>query len=518
MALRTGDQYRESLRDGRELYVDGVRVEDVPTHPKMAPVVETWARIFDMQNTPEYRDEMTWEGEDGDRYAAAWLKPRTQEEGIWRRRAIQVISRHTASVFGRPPDLIASAMLGVLDLKPAFSQGREDRAQNIDNFIDYATKHDLAMAHAFITEQVDANKPLDETDVPRIVEENADGIVVSGVWTVSTFAPYCDECFFGTFPRPNQRDEHVMYFTAPINSPGLRIVARPVHDFENHREHPLVRYGDESDSLLVFDKVLVPWERVLAQGDPSFAIRVFPKIIEWVHWGILARVAVKAELIAGFAALLPEVIGRVATPHSQEVQAEALRYLTTIRAFLYAAEQRGRVTDQGWWVPDRIFITAGRAYATEHYRRMLNNLQDLGGQGLINLPVQAAFENDVIGPTLQHLFSSPSADMRERTGIFRAAFDLSSSSFGGRQTLFELFNATPWTAMRQQLLMNTDLDPFKDLARASAGLLDEGQTHVALRKVAQEAMSGPEQEIYDRVGRVLLTFGQKDIVSKPARS
>ena len=31
--LRTGDQYRESIRDGRNVWVDGKKVDDVPNHP-----------------------------------------------------------------------------------------------------------------------------------------------------------------------------------------------------------------------------------------------------------------------------------------------------------------------------------------------------------------------------------------------------------------------------------------------------------------------------------------------------
>ncbi|MFF7553346.1 4-hydroxyphenylacetate 3-hydroxylase N-terminal domain-containing protein [Streptomyces olivaceus] len=506
MALRTGKMYREALRDGREVYVDGVRVDDVPTHPKLAPVVRTFERVYDLQHTAEYRDAMTWEGAGGERFSGSWMKPRTMEEGIWRRRMYQTVCRHTGGLFGRAPSDMGAAMLGILDLKSQFSQGRADREENITRIVEQSTANDIAMAGAFITEQIDANKPIDETDVPRAVEEREDGLLVSGVWTVSTFAAYADECIFGTFPRPGQRDDHILYFVMPISTPGIRVVARTVHDFENHAEHPLTRFGEENDSLVVFDRVLVPWERVLSQGDPSFAVRVFPKISEWLHWSILARMAVKAELLVGITALMPEVIGRTATPHSQEVVGEATRYLTTIRAFLYAAEQRGRISEQGWWVPDRIFVTAGRAYAAEHYRRILANLQDLGGQGLISLPPEGAFGNDVVGPTLEHMFSSPSASRKERTTIFRAAYDLSSSSMGGRQTLFELFNASPWVTMRQQLVSNSDLAPFKDFARATAGLVDdEAEVHAIVGRVAEEGMSGSEKDLYDRVGSALLT-------------
>jgi 4-hydroxyphenylacetate 3-monooxygenase len=44
--IRTGDEYRESLRDDREVWIDGQKVKDVPTHPSLKPIVDAWARIW----------------------------------------------------------------------------------------------------------------------------------------------------------------------------------------------------------------------------------------------------------------------------------------------------------------------------------------------------------------------------------------------------------------------------------------------------------------------------------------
>jgi 4-hydroxyphenylacetate 3-monooxygenase len=46
--LRTGRDYIESLRDGREVWIDGEQVTDVATHPAFAPMVSVRARIYDL--------------------------------------------------------------------------------------------------------------------------------------------------------------------------------------------------------------------------------------------------------------------------------------------------------------------------------------------------------------------------------------------------------------------------------------------------------------------------------------
>ncbi len=57
--IRTGAQYRDSIRDGRAVFINGERVLDVTTHPMFKPIVDVRARIYDMQHEAATRDVMT---------------------------------------------------------------------------------------------------------------------------------------------------------------------------------------------------------------------------------------------------------------------------------------------------------------------------------------------------------------------------------------------------------------------------------------------------------------------------
>ena len=48
--IRTGEEYRESIRDGRMVFMNGEKVPDVTTHPMFKPLVDIRARIYDMQH------------------------------------------------------------------------------------------------------------------------------------------------------------------------------------------------------------------------------------------------------------------------------------------------------------------------------------------------------------------------------------------------------------------------------------------------------------------------------------
>jgi 4-hydroxyphenylacetate 3-monooxygenase len=247
--------------------------------------------------------------------------------------------------------------------------------------------------------------------------------------------------------------------------------------------------------MIVFDDVLVPWERVFSIADENFCATTFPRITEWAHWSILVRLAVKAEVLAGLYALIPEMIGRAQQPQSQEALGEVVRYLLTLRAFVHAAEDQSSITPAGHCMPSPQYVTAGRAYSVEHYRRITGYLYDIASQALINMPAEAAFDNPVIGPTLEGMFTGPAGGARDRARLVRLGWDMVCDSFGSRQTLFELFNALPWTAQRGLLLAAFDTEPYKQLARATAGL---GSLEAAA--TAAESAARGERRDYKSVG------------------
>jgi len=466
--LRTGAEYVKGLRDGREVYLDGRRVDDVTTEPGLSIVAHTFARMYDL--VARHPDTLTFPDEDGQRWSGAWVQPRDRAQLGWRRQFTETIARLTGGLFGRPQDYVPLFHLGMLDVKAEFSRGDARFERNIARYWEQARERDLMLSHGFVDVQAHPAQAINDTVVPRIVGRRSDGVIVRGVKTVATFATHADEVLIGAVPRPGLTEDHVVYFSLPIATPGLRVVARTVYGTGNAFDHPVSQYGDENDCMIVFDDVLVPWERVFAIGDEKFAATIFPRITEWAHWSILVRLAVKAEVLTGLYALIPEMIGRAQQPQAQEALGEVVRYLTTLRAFIHAAEDQSEITSGGHCMPHPQYVTAGRAYSVEHYRRIVGYAQDIASQGLINVPTQAAFDNPVIGPTLEAMLTGPTAAARDRARVNRLAWDMVCDSFGARQTMFELFNALPWTAQRGLLLAGFDVEPYRRLALATAGI------------------------------------------------
>jgi 4-hydroxyphenylacetate 3-monooxygenase len=101
--IRTGQEYRDSIRDGRRIWVNGERVNDVTTHPQFKPLVDIRARIFDMQHEEAHRDIMT-EEQDGERNALGSALPRTQDDWWAKRRATDHMLNEIGGVVTRVGD------------------------------------------------------------------------------------------------------------------------------------------------------------------------------------------------------------------------------------------------------------------------------------------------------------------------------------------------------------------------------------------------------------------------------
>jgi 4-hydroxyphenylacetate 3-monooxygenase len=58
--VKTGADHLASLRDGREVYIDGERVADVTAHPAFRNATRAAAALYDYQAQPENLERLTF--------------------------------------------------------------------------------------------------------------------------------------------------------------------------------------------------------------------------------------------------------------------------------------------------------------------------------------------------------------------------------------------------------------------------------------------------------------------------
>ena len=79
MPARTGEQFLKGLREPREVWVDGERVRDVVSHPKLCGAAHALAEIYDLQHVHKETCLMP-DPETGEPIPVSHMIPRSRED------------------------------------------------------------------------------------------------------------------------------------------------------------------------------------------------------------------------------------------------------------------------------------------------------------------------------------------------------------------------------------------------------------------------------------------------------
>src|SRR5579883_472102 len=203
----TGERYVESLRDGREVWLDGQRVADVRSHPAFRDFVQNLARIYDLQHSAELSEEMTYVSpETGNRVSLSWLVRRSRDELRRKRRNSEIWSRETWGQLGRSPDILAPYAIALAvrrDVLNTVQNPHCNFGDNAVNYLQYCRENDLFLTHALGDPQVDRSdqpqneqRAVPESEVAlHVVEETSSGVIVRGGKQLATAAPFSNETY-----------------------------------------------------------------------------------------------------------------------------------------------------------------------------------------------------------------------------------------------------------------------------------------------------------------------------------
>lgn len=449
---RTGKGYVESLRDGRTVFINGERVADVTQHPAFRNAVHSVANLYDLAASPEHREVMTFRSpKTGEPVNKAFLIPRTPEDLTARRQAMKLWAEATYGLMGRSPDHVAGFLTGFAMRPDLFARGGEQFGRNVVSYHEYVRDNDLYVSYVILPPQIDRSKPAHQQEDPTlyagVVEERDGGIVVSGGAMLGTGSVLSNEVFLSYIVPLRPGDENYAISVAvPIAAPGVRLVVRRPYaeGIPSVYDYPLSARFDETDALLVFDRVFVPWERVFVYRSIALTYAQFFDTPAHVLGNHQAQVRfwTKAQFIAGLARRVAEVNGVDKLPPVQTMLGELASYCAMAGGLVLAAEASCVHDERGFVYPNPMYVHANNWLQATHYSGMLNQLRDLAGAGVIQLPSSFRdYHNPEIASDLNRFIRSPGVTSVERTKLFKLVWDIVGSEFAGRHQQYELFYA-----------------------------------------------------------------------------
>ena len=452
MPARTGAEYIAGLRErAAEIYISGQKVKDVTTHPAFAGGIRTVAGLLDMQHDPAKRDEMVYTSPStGDPVGLSFIMPRNSDDLKRRRKMMTNWALASCGMMGRTPDFLNVAVMSMAAAADYSAQNRPEFGQNILDYYEYIRENDIVMTHTLVNLQRSRSvgqTPFDDrTEVAlSVVKETDAGIVVRGARVLATLGPLSDE--IAVYPARTRRvpsgeeGKYAFGFSIPCNTEGLKFQCRDTIDLgRSHFDHPAGSRFEEMDAIVFFDDVLVPWERVFLYDDVALCNQWGERTNRNAHTGhqVVTKNVVKCEFMLGLATLMVDTLGSGELPQTQHLIAELIENLEITKALLAASEAQASVDEWGIFCPDYRPLLVARKQMITMYPRMAEILHLLGSSSLMALPAEADL-NGPLAEDIRQYMDTDTATAEERIRLFRLAWDVSCSAFGGRQTLYERY-------------------------------------------------------------------------------
>ena len=451
--IRTGSQYLDGLRDDRNVWMHGKKIKDVTNEDGLKRCAATLANFIDKQHDPKYLNDITYLDEDGDRCALAFQIPKTKDDIKARGKSYYEWAKWSNGYFGRTPDyknasLMSFAAGSSFLEKGTKGQGGRAMAQNMINYYNYVRKNDKILTHTLVNptynHQQGYKGKFSEKVALQVVKETDAGIIVNGARLLATLGPLADE--IEVFPSTvlKATPDNIPFafaFAIPVATNGLRLICRDSYDLgKSNFDAPLSSRYEEMDAVIVFDNVLVPWERVFMYGEPELCNPAFSAtnaVVHMMHQVACLKLA-KSEFMVGLMCSIVKASGRDKDLYTKGLIAEVMQMTESIRALLFSAEEQAHKDQFGNFVPLRYPLETSRNLYPRMYPKMIEILQILGASSLMATPSEADFSNE-ISEDVEKYFQLSNLDSKERVALFRLAHDVAISGFGSRQALYERY-------------------------------------------------------------------------------
>ncbi|MDZ7909878.1 MAG: 4-hydroxyphenylacetate 3-hydroxylase family protein [Gemmobacter sp.] len=476
--IRTGDTYRESIRDGREVHVNGERVRDVPTHPMFKPLVDIRAHIFDMAHDPATRAVMTVT-QDGAPQAIGNALPFTQGDWWAKRRAADAVMEDLGGIVTRIGDETVGEMWSLHDAADALAAIDPQFSGNIRNHIARVLHEDLFHVSANTDPKGDRSRPAQDQDpdmLLHVVRETDAGLVVRGA-KYETAAAYANQAF--TKPTianwgDSELSEYAVGFICDLAAPGLKFICRtgfatraPAEDY------PLSNRFDEVEALVIFDDVLIPWENVLFYRHTRAAMLIRATLHRYSAFGFVQRLQKQADLMIGAALFNVRQTGLDRQQPVQEKLAQLAVWREGINAHLTGAIALAERSPAGLMMPNQSLLYSGRVLACSQLPQMMQIARELCGGQIALTPDAASFRHPGTAPWLEKYYTiNDEWQAEDRRKLMAFARDLLNSDYAGHRLSFQLFAQSPPFAHLAAVYRNFDWDGPLAFVKQAAGLSD----------------------------------------------
>jgi len=429
--LRTADEYLAGLRDGREVYYQGKRVDDVTDHPELGIVSRHAALDFAFAEEPGNAELAVTDG-----YSTYYQLPRDGHDLRRRSSLIEAATAYGKTLVLLIKEIGTDALVALH--RVCYDTDYED---NVKTFYEACRDGDLSLAVAQTDVKGDRSKgPSGQVDPDmyvRVVERRSDGVVVRGAKVHTSYTPNVDEVIvLPTRAMQEGEEDWAIAFAVPVASSGLKLLCSDFLQSDNDPwTRPISSQHKMVETLTVFDDVFVPSERIFLDGDTRKAGELALAFVEHHRFTAVSYKLPLVDALVGLAGLLAEANGIARASHVRDKLVSLIGYAETVRGLTHLAADRFRIDERtGTAFPDPLTTNLAKWTFARDYHDAVEHVIDIAGGLLVTGLGGADWRSDELRPYLEKYFVG-AAPAAERLAVMNVASDLLAREYAGYQSV-----------------------------------------------------------------------------------
>ena len=474
MSIKTFEEYLKSLRKLKPtVYMFGEKIENPVDHPRIRAGINATGATYELTQHEKYKNLMTTvsplTGELINRFT---LPPQSVEDLVMRVKVNRTLGGYVGTCHQRCTGLDCLCTLSIVtyDIDKKYGTQYYNR---FTEFLKYMQKNDLT-ANASVTD-VKGDRNLGPHEQPdkdmylRVVDQTKEGILVRGAKAHQTGSISCHEVIVLPTRALGKGDEdYALAFAIPSDTKNLiHVVGRNSMDTREIEgvDCGNIRYSKYCPTL-IFDEVLVPWERVFMFREVEFAgemVNRFSAFHRQSHGGCKSG---KIDAMTGAALMMIEYNGTSKVSHHKEKVINMIHMAETLYGCSLAASYEGKKEPSGTFFIDPVLANASKIHEGKEMAEATRLMIDIAGGFVADLPSDRDFENPEIGGLLKkYLKGATGVPGEKRIKMLRLVEKMAMES---ADTISDIHGGGSPAAHRLTIYRESDIDYKKNCAKRLA--------------------------------------------------
>jgi len=486
MALMTPEQFEESLKSLKpRIFMNGKKVDNILENRNTRTVVEANKASYEWALDPRYKDIMTC------------YSPLIDD----------VVNRYT-HVSASREDLVKKAEAGTFTAEmlgtciyrcvgydafhslasTCWEMDRDLGTEYYPRFIEYlkmVQRKDLSVAGALTEPRGKRSQmTLDWADPflsLKVVDKNADGIFVRGakINISGAFASH-EMVVLPQAAHYQGEEDYAIAFAVPTDAKGITYVCQySPYSAERDAAEDLEelgnpRFGQRETSMVIFDNVFVPWDRVFHCGEYKYSVKFVSRFAKThrMTCGGTCKVGFMNQVI-GACKLIQEYKGLEKVAHINDQLTEMVVLRETGRACGLAAANKGaeEPVGSGVFLPDEMMGNVAKLNVCNSFWRVMALAGDIGGGLIVTMPSLKELKNPEVKDYVKEFYSFGSDEPTEN---ILKVHKLLQNWTAGQHGVATWHGAGPVMAQKIMLQRVVNFDHEKNLVKQTLNLKENG--------------------------------------------